>query len=638
MPTLNINGQNVQVGDEFLQMSPEQQNAAVEEIASKIGATPADAPSFLEGLGRSVATGVPAVGGVLNTVDAATNATLAPVLNGLFAPDQQLQGDWGDRYRQSLAIQNGADQQFQQAHPNVNLAGRIVGGIAGSIPLASAAVPARLAQATGAGGLLGRAAALGLEGAAVGADDAFTRGQNIGQGAAWGGAAGAGGSLAGDALGAIARALTSTPQSRAVPIVRQLAESDGLTTESAQTRLDQLGSAGVLADLGPNLQQGARAVASAPGAAQKNMAQALADRSGLAGARVEDAMTAAMGPRSNVLDAADQIAAQRAAQARPLYDQAYASEVPMTDDLSALLARPSMARAFTNAQKLAADAGQAIDPTKPTVMALDYTKRALDDSISSNLRAGNNNEARILMNNRDALLAHMDDAVPEYAQARKVFSDYSSVANALQEGQKVFSNATTPEMLTRQLDGMGDAERQAFQQGARQQVVQMMGTARNDANAAKSLMDKGFNREKLSLLLSDQASSDLSNAIDAERTFSATANAVRGGSMTDRNLLAQQIIPGAQSTPFLRSLMNLRMGDALASLGEKATGQILNARNEATRAEVARALLSRDASLFMPAAPEAPISPDIAGALVGGLSPSINGSRVPVRPVSPEAR
>lgn len=37
MATLNINGKRVKVGDQFLRMTPEQQNAAVEEIAASIG-------------------------------------------------------------------------------------------------------------------------------------------------------------------------------------------------------------------------------------------------------------------------------------------------------------------------------------------------------------------------------------------------------------------------------------------------------------------------------------------------------------------------------------------------------------------------------------------------------------------------
>ncbi len=39
MPTLNIGGQRVKVGDEFLSLSPEQQNATVEEIAGSLGSS-----------------------------------------------------------------------------------------------------------------------------------------------------------------------------------------------------------------------------------------------------------------------------------------------------------------------------------------------------------------------------------------------------------------------------------------------------------------------------------------------------------------------------------------------------------------------------------------------------------------------
>lgn len=39
MPTLNIGGQKVKVGDEFLSLSPEQQNATVEEIAGSLGSS-----------------------------------------------------------------------------------------------------------------------------------------------------------------------------------------------------------------------------------------------------------------------------------------------------------------------------------------------------------------------------------------------------------------------------------------------------------------------------------------------------------------------------------------------------------------------------------------------------------------------
>ncbi|PAL21050.1 hypothetical protein [Acetobacter syzygii] len=634
MPTLTINGRDVDVGDEFLKLSPEQQNATVDEIAHSMGAAhsvQSDAtPSIAEGAGRAFATGVPVIGGLLNRADAAMNATLAPVLNGLFSPDQQLQGDWSQRYQQALAVQNGADQKFAQQHPTLNTGAQVVGGIAATAPLASIAIPSRLAQASGALAASGRIGLTGLEGAALGGTDSYARGDNVVQGAGMGAAGGAGGQALGEAITGgtvLARALMRGSEGRATDraanIVRQLGQSDALSPTLAEAELARLGPAASLADLGPNMQQAARAVASAPGSAQKQLVEALMNRQGQSGQRIEGAMDAAMGPRTNILDSADAIAASRGKLAAPWYEKAYQAEVPMSDDLRELLARPAMQSAMGKAARLASDAGESFDPEKPTVMALDYTKRALDDAISSAQRTGNNNEARILIGNKNALLGHMDSAVPEYATARGIYSDYSKVAQALADGQKVFSSATTPDMLQRTLAGMGESEKAAFTEGARQQVAQTMGTARNDANAAKALLDKGYNREKMALILGDDAASGLNNAVDAERAFAATTQAARGGSMTDRNILAQQIIPGDQKTPVLRSLLNLRFGDAALGVGERLASGAINARNERTRDAVARALMSRDASIFAPVAPtQSQIAPNIAAALIGAGLPA----------------
>lgn len=637
MGVLTIDGQDFSVPDSFADLPHDQQLQVISGIRQKHGVHPAqsadaqaDRPDAVENTVRAVATGVPVLGGLANKLDAATNATLAPVLNGLFSPDQQLQGDWSQRYQQALAAQNGADQQFAQAHPVLNTGAQIAGGIAATAPLASIAIPSRLAQASGALAAGGRIGLTGLEGAALGGTDAYARGDNVAQGVGMGAAGGAVGQALGEAISggahltrALMRGADGRATDRAASIVRQLGQSDALSPALVEAELARLGPSATLADLGPNMQQAARAVASAPGSAQKQLVEALMNRQAQAGQRIEGAMDAAMGPRTNILDSADDIAASRAKLAAPWYEKAYQAEVPMSDDLRELLARPAMQSAMGKAARLASDAGESFDPEKPTVMALDYTKRALDDGISSAQRAGNNNEARILIGNKNALLGHMDSAVPEYATARGIYSDYSKVAQALADGQKVFSNATTPDMLQRTLAGMGDSEKAAFTEGARQQVAQTMGTARNDANAAKALLDKGYNREKMALILGDDAASGLNNAVDAERTFGATMQAARGGSMTDRNLLAQQIIPGDQKTPVLRSLLNLRFGDAALGVGERLASGAINARNERTRDAIARALLSRDASAFAPVAPtHNQIAPNIAAALIGAGLPA----------------
>lgn len=79
MPTLDVSGRDVEVGDEFLRLTPEQQNAAVEEIASKLPSTAGGiAKATGSGLVRGVAglVGLPAAVAELGAkgISAATGA------------------------------------------------------------------------------------------------------------------------------------------------------------------------------------------------------------------------------------------------------------------------------------------------------------------------------------------------------------------------------------------------------------------------------------------------------------------------------------------------------------------------------------------------------------------------------------
>ena len=73
-------------------------------------------PVSLNSVGRSFATGVPIVGGLLNKADAATNAGLSYALNPLFDEKDQLTGTIGERYSKSLAMQDQSDAILYLAH------------------------------------------------------------------------------------------------------------------------------------------------------------------------------------------------------------------------------------------------------------------------------------------------------------------------------------------------------------------------------------------------------------------------------------------------------------------------------------------------------------------------------------------
>jgi hypothetical protein len=171
---------------------------------------------------RAAATGVPLVGGVLNKLNAATNATLAPVVEPFLTPSEsdisrpsgpgdrigniQLPGtapSWSERYRKSEAMQNLADEKFAAEHPVVDTAAKVAGGVAGSLPIMTAA-PAAFGLTGTLPQMVGRGAA---SNAALSAADALIRGESPVAPAAVGGAVGAAAPLVARGAGAVARAV-----------------------------------------------------------------------------------------------------------------------------------------------------------------------------------------------------------------------------------------------------------------------------------------------------------------------------------------------------------------------------------------------------------------------------------------------
>ncbi|ATJ90455.1 hypothetical protein HK16_01110 [Acetobacter senegalensis] len=454
MPTLTVNGRDVQVGDEFLRLSPEQQNATVDEIARSMGvsgnSSPPEAPGIANGIGRGFATGVPVIGGLLNKADAATNATLAPVLNGLFSPDQQLQGDWSQRYHQALAAQNGADQQFAQQHPVLNTGAQIAGGIGGG-----AMVPV-----LGSGyGLLARAAVGAAENSALGGLDAYARGGNAAHGAligagmgvggaavshlgrsdllgmlgrhlagvglgAAGGAASAGlegadpltGAMAGAMTGAAGEAASAAakPLSAAARTfdksagenktdrlfnardvaAQKVAEAATLTNQELAARLKEYGKNATLMDVDPALAQAAGAIGTQSGRGQTFLRNVTDKREVQSGKRVSDLIAQTIGPRGDgdaLLSALD---AEKKAAAGPFYASSLPTPVQDSDELQAIMETPAFRSALSRANTLAGNEGRSLytkkghpDVSNMTIEDLHYIQRAMQDNIGE-IKAG----------------------------------------------------------------------------------------------------------------------------------------------------------------------------------------------------------------------------------------------------------
>ncbi|MGN6772619.1 MAG: hypothetical protein ACTHJQ_22635 [Rhizobiaceae bacterium] len=525
---------------------------------------------------------------------------------------------------------HAADTRVQAENPITSKTGGVTGAVMGTIPMVLAAP-----EAFGAGSapLWARSILSGMTGAGVGGTDAAVRSgldpNATANGIMYGGGLGLVAPGVGSALGAGTRALANRflPQagSAAERMFARAATADNATDMGP--RLSALGPDAMPMDLGPNLQRQAGALAATPGEAQATIRDAIANRQAAASGRVTQAADTALGSPADTTALADDIIAKRSAAAAPLYQAAYAKNMPWTPRLKSLLERPAMRKALSQAQTLAANDANAaprqffakmsnserptgiLDPSgnpvmtqntnvqfvrTPNVEELDLTKRALDDMISTAQRQGNNNEARIYTQLKNQLTDMIDKSVPEYAQARAAFSGPSAVLDAMDEGGSVFKNTMTPTQLRMRLMQMNPTEKDAFSQGARAQIADIMGTARNDALSARNLFMKGYNREKLELLVGKDQARQMLNSLDAETAFTKTRDIVTGNSETAARTKAQEEIAPKRQPGFIREALNLRFGNAAADLGDKVIGTATDAAAQARNAELARLLTSND--------------------------------------------
>lgn len=468
-------------------------------------------------------------------------------------------GEFGEAYTATRDASREGLENFRQRNPKTATALEV----AGAVP--TAAIPlGAMARGTGLGGTMyqgAKAGALagGLYGVGAADGNIVDRIKGGATGAAVGGTVGGVVPLAGRAVSKVLGVPASRKAMKGLAagerkIARALAD-DAVDPATVAA----LGPDAMPVDLGPNLRQQGAAIAATPGEGQKIIRDAIASRAQGASGRVTSALDHSLGTRANVVQSADDIATARALSAAPLYRQAYAAPVTVTQLIDDVLRTPSGRVALQKAVRLAADEGVPLDPNYIDTRALDYVKRGLDDMIDVAKRAGRNQQARAVTQLKEQMLAELDLQNPAYAQARAAYAGPSSVLDAMEAGQSVFQRSIAPDQLAKEIGRLKGAQLDAFKQGARSQVEQIMGTARNDAGAAwRELAEKGWNREKLALIFGRTQADDLIGRLQAEKTFADTANKITQNSETAARLLGAAEVSGA--TP-LKNIAG-RMQDA----------------------------------------------------------------------------
>lgn len=280
MPTLDISGRKVKVGDDFLKLSPDEQNSTVEEIARSLGVTseqqaPAQSPAPAPVAAAPVVESLPApatggsyydrIGGYVRSFRDAVHAPTRIVENGFLmglgdrarAGMDAVIGAGG--YGDNLAREQAETARFQAAHPIAAPVVETVGNVTtplGVIGAASrgATLGAKTLYASGAGAVLG-----GLQGAAGSRDwtnipqTAMDAGIGGGTGFVVGGLMPGAGRVIGAGYNRIADALTGQAAGMSRGASRHLVPAMAADTPAAvQARLAELGPDAMLVDAGPS--------------------------------------------------------------------------------------------------------------------------------------------------------------------------------------------------------------------------------------------------------------------------------------------------------------------------------------------------------------------------------------------------
>lgn len=205
MATLNIGGQKVKVADDFLRMSPEQQQAAVEEIAASLGGqSPGNAPSS-PAFDQSLASASQAsqmFKGAVSPRDAqpvpgrpdllgATAATLGGLVQGIpvLGPMVQNTSDalvgagaqlTGGNYGETVQGLRDRRAELAEANPVADIAGQVGGSIGAMGGIAT--LPGGATALGMTGGLGTRVANSAASGGGLSAADAMIKGGDINDG------------------------------------------------------------------------------------------------------------------------------------------------------------------------------------------------------------------------------------------------------------------------------------------------------------------------------------------------------------------------------------------------------------------------------------------------------------------------
>lgn len=634
----------VEVGDDFVKMQPEQQNAFIAHITeqaqggAKSGMPGAKLDKYQqaaqEDLARQEQAGFGGGYGLNNSILNGQTLGAAPtILSALNTPVEMIKHgtfDPTEGYAYAKARQDMRRDKYRDEHPILDAVGNAAGGIATGAGIANAGgTLVKAGQGLGA-----RTAAMAGEGAAYGGVTGFNEGDGLEgrlTGAAKGGLLGGaiGGALpvvgaAGKAAFAPAisnyQAWKDPAAAAQARLLRGLSESGKTPEEVARAVSDAAGAGqGVytLADaLGSPGQNLLSTVARAPGEGRTAVTNFLDARQAGQANRVAGQIDEALGVNGTARQATDRLFRAGDEASRPLYDKAMQVGPVWDERIQQFLDDPILKQGLATGVKIQRlnalakgekfnphdyaitgfdDAGDPIFGSVPNMRTLQAAKIGLDKLVEEHSDAvtGRMTQMGAAINGvRKSFLAKLNDYNPAYKEANAAYAGPAQAREAIETGRDMartgraadnladFSTLTPINQQAARI-GYADATNQGIERGAQ------------GVNAARKFTSEKSQAELPALSLFNgpykpgQADT-LNQRLGREMEMFETRRIATGGSRTADNL-ANEEAAGIDPRIFWNALHG-NFGKAAAN-AIHATGNVMTGNTPAVRSELASLLL-----------------------------------------------
>lgn len=538
---------------------------------------------------------------------------------------------FGDAYKRNLDVENARRGRIQRERPMVDLAGRTAGlgaqvltgtelARAGMLPGMAQTATGRIMQAGGSGAVVG-----GISAAADTESD-LPLGERTLRGTAVGAGVGAGIGGAVEAIPPLMRGASKllghgSDTKRAVERIAsriRAQEADPAAIAAAKRRATQVGAddyalidyGGRNGNAGTQLQRLGRNVADQPGKGSAMLDDFVQGRQSGQYGRYTNAVERNVAPVKPIDDLRDALRQRAQEIVRPIYRKGAADRVPISGAMRVDLAKPSIRQAWKEAQRIAAEWGEQLDPLivdgkvngqikDVSANTLHRLREGMDDLISKQTTVNPNSTKDLsklgaaYSSTRKIIDKALKGNSAAYREADQIFSTFKNYEFALRNGANY--GRKTPDQLASSISRMSPKAKAMHRLGAAWRMANDLGKLRDGRDVAKAFMASPAERQRLQALLGgdERRLRDMIDYLAAEKEMSTSFAKVTGGSRTS----AQQADMAAEGMrkagQMLRKGALQNVWDAMGGIVER-----MGRMGEGEREEIARILTETDPQAF----------------------------------------